>query len=276
MHRSPRHVLTDCFQLNPPTEPAASQPTTTCFNWVHIHKVFKMQQWPFFIVFWLHCEWDSSTQVPKYESGISATWGGGQPGPLEVSSAATPEGPGFPTGPTPCAKRPESRPWMEQKKTWIFGLQLGIHMCTSNCKFLSSRTEAHPTSLVWCYLEPIPSCPCFQCSILGEPNSSWCCQRSMHCTSMMYRHWASPLHWLRSTLHLIYTSDTDKFLSQTRCSPGPYPFTAVLLSHSKTQGMEHVLSNSARQAFCISWGTIYNGSWLSREPASEAIWFQAG
>lgn len=40
--------------------------------------------------------------------------------------------------------------------------------------------------------------------------------------------------------------------------------------------MEYVFSNSARQAFCISWGTIYNGSWLSREPASMAIWFQAG
>lgn len=80
----------------------------------------------------------------------------------------------------------------------------------------------------------------------------------------------------RSAPCLIYTPDTDKFLSQTRCSPGADLFAALYFSHSKSQGTEYVFSNSARQAFCIWWGAIYNGSWLSWEPASMAIWFQAG
>lgn len=64
-----------------------------------------------------------------------------------MSSAATAEGPGFPTGPTICAERPESSPWTEQK-TWILGLWLGFHVHTFNHKLLSSRTEAHTMSLV--------------------------------------------------------------------------------------------------------------------------------
>lgn len=113
-------------------------------------------------------------------------------------------------------------------------------MHTSNYKLLSSRTETHTMSLVWCYLDPICSCPCLKCSVSGEPNSCRCCQRSTHCTSMQ---WSTELPLFtdsRSALHLIYTSDTDKFLSQTRCSPGAYPFTPVLFSHSKTQRMEYV------------------------------------
>lgn len=86
------------------------------------------------------------------------------------------------TDPATWVERPESSPWTEQRKTWIPGLQLGVHMHTSNYKLLSSRTEAHTMSLVWCYLDPICSCPCLQCSILGEPNSCWCCQRSTACS----------------------------------------------------------------------------------------------
>lgn len=184
-----------------------------------------------------------------------------------MSSAAILEGPGLPTGPTTCVERPESSPWTEQKKTWIPCLWLGAHMHISNYKLLSSRPEAHTMSLVWWYLDPICSCPCLQCSILGELNSCWCCQRSTHCTSVQWSTYLPLFTDSRSALHLIYTSDTDKFLSQTRCSPGAYPFIAVLFSHSKTQGMEHVFSHPARQAFCISWGPIYNGSWRSWEPA---------
>lgn len=36
--QEPQACVTDSFQLNPPTQPAASQPTTTCFDWVGIHK----------------------------------------------------------------------------------------------------------------------------------------------------------------------------------------------------------------------------------------------
>lgn len=74
---------------------------------------------------------------------------------------------------------------------------------------------------------------------------------------------------------VIYTPDTDKFLSQAAISPRADLFTVVYFSHNKTRGKEYVSSNSVRQVFCIWWGAIYNGSPLSWGPASVVILFQA-
>lgn len=78
----------------------------------------------------------------------------------------------------------------------------------------------------------------------------------------------------RSASGVIYTPDTDKFLSQAAISPRADLFTVVYFSHNKTRGKEYVSSNSVRQAFCIWWGAIYNGSPLSWEPASVVTLLQ--